>query len=197
MSVNIYNATNNELKPIASDSIDASTLADKTDISSIVTSGTTNSTGSTITSGTWFYLNGDLCKAKVDIANGATFTLNTNYEKKSVGSVLTELNSNMAKYFYNNQFTCENPAVFFNVRTIYSRGLYIIECGWWGASKCTGIAITSSDYTRQQVIVENPIDSSVTDTQLMYLKCDNATEHIQVRMNGTGVGNYNLMYLSV
>lgn len=93
MSVNIYNATNNELKPIASDSIDASTLADKTDISSIVTSGTTNSTGSTITSGTWFYLNGELCRAKVDIANGATFTLNTNYEKKTVSEGLAELNS--------------------------------------------------------------------------------------------------------
>lgn len=54
----------------------------KTDISSIQLTGTTNTSGSTITAGTWFYLNGELCKAKVDIASNATFTLNTNYEKK-------------------------------------------------------------------------------------------------------------------
>lgn len=53
---------------------------DLTDISII---GTTNNTGSTITKGTYFYLNSSLVKAKTDIANGATLTANTNYESES------------------------------------------------------------------------------------------------------------------
>lgn len=74
--------------------VDTSTLANKTDISSLSLSGTTNTSGGTISAGTWFYLNGELVRAKVDIANNATFTLNTNYEEKTVGSALSELNSN-------------------------------------------------------------------------------------------------------
>lgn len=73
---------------------DTSALANKTDISSIILTGTTNTSGSTITAGTWFYLNGEIVKAKVDIASNATFTLNTNYEKKTIGAELAELNSN-------------------------------------------------------------------------------------------------------
>lgn len=54
-------------------------------ISNISIFGTTNSTGSTITKGTYFFINGALCKAKTDIANNATLTLNTNYEKVNSG----------------------------------------------------------------------------------------------------------------
>lgn len=68
-----------------------STKADKTDLTSIIATGSTNTTGSTITSGTYFYLNGVLVRAIADIASGATFTLNTNYATVSAGS-LNELN---------------------------------------------------------------------------------------------------------
>jgi len=74
---------------------DTSTLANKTDLTAIILTGTTNTSGDTITAGTWFYLNGLLVKAKADIANGATFTENTNYEAKTVGDELSELNSNI------------------------------------------------------------------------------------------------------
>lgn len=74
---------------------DTSTLANKTDLTAIILTGTTNTSGDTITAGTWFYLNGVLVKAKADIANGATFTKDTNYEEKTVGDELTELNSNI------------------------------------------------------------------------------------------------------
>lgn len=74
-------------------SIDTSTLANKTDLTAIILTGTTNTSGDTITAGTWFYLNGTPCVAKVDIASGATFTEGTNYEEKTVGSALSELNS--------------------------------------------------------------------------------------------------------
>lgn len=68
-------------------------LSDAADISGLVLSGTTNTTGQSIASGTYFYLNGDLVKAIAAIANGATFTLNTNYEIVTVGSELSTLNS--------------------------------------------------------------------------------------------------------
>ena len=70
---------------------DISTLstnkANKSDLASISITGTTNSTGSTISEGTYFYLNGTLVRAKTDIASGATFTLNTNYEVVSAGGL--------------------------------------------------------------------------------------------------------------
>lgn len=73
-------------------SADDLSLAMQEDLTSIKATGTTNATGSTIKSGTFFYLNGTLCKAKSDIANGATFTLNTNYEVVTAGG-LNSLNS--------------------------------------------------------------------------------------------------------
>ena len=73
-------------------SADDLSLVMQEDLTSIKATGTTNATGSTITSGTFFYLNGTLCKAKSDIANGATFTLNTNYEVVTAGG-LNSLNS--------------------------------------------------------------------------------------------------------
>lgn len=64
--------------------------ADESDLSSISITGSTNNTGSTISKGTFFYLNGILVKSKVDIANGATLTEDTNYETLSKG-VLNDL----------------------------------------------------------------------------------------------------------
>lgn len=62
-------------------------LAKSDDLASIYATGATNATGATITSGTYFYLDGVLVRAKADIANGATFTLNTNYEVVTVGAL--------------------------------------------------------------------------------------------------------------
>lgn len=73
-------------------SSDDLSLAAQSDLTSIKATGTTNATGATISKGTYFYLNGTLCQAKVDIASGATFTLNTNYEVVTAGG-LNSLNS--------------------------------------------------------------------------------------------------------
>lgn len=72
------------------------TTAKKSDLTDISITGSTNNTGDTITSGTFFYLNGDLVKAKTSIANGATLTLNTNYEIPTAGA-LNALNSALNK----------------------------------------------------------------------------------------------------
>ena len=55
-------------------------VARKKDLTDLNLTGTKNTTGSTRPSGYYFYLNGTLVRAKTAIANGATFTVNTNYE---------------------------------------------------------------------------------------------------------------------
>ena len=67
--------------------------ANKSDLASINITGTTNNTGATISADKYFYLNGQLVKAKTAIANGATFTANTNYVSANVGTDLAALNS--------------------------------------------------------------------------------------------------------
>lgn len=71
--------------------------AAKTDLTSIIATGTTNATGATIGVGTYFYLNGTLVQAKADIASGAQFTSGTNYEAVTAGG-LNSLANNEAKY---------------------------------------------------------------------------------------------------
>ena len=62
-------------------------LAIQSDLASIHATGSTNTTGATIAAGTYFYLNGVLVRAKAAIANGATFTENTNYETVTAGAL--------------------------------------------------------------------------------------------------------------
>lgn len=70
--------------------------ANKSDLTSISITGSKNNTGSTITSGSFFYKDGTLVRAKTDIANNATLTLNTNYEIVTAGG-LNALNNALSK----------------------------------------------------------------------------------------------------
>ena len=65
--------------------------AERDDLSTIHATGSTNTTGAQIDEGTFFYLNGSYCKAKTDITNGATFTLNTNFEVTTVGGEVSKI----------------------------------------------------------------------------------------------------------
>ena len=65
--------------------------AERSDLATLNLTGSTNSTGSTINAGTFFYLNGSFCKALTNIAANATFTENTNYEDATVGGELENL----------------------------------------------------------------------------------------------------------
>lgn len=59
----------------------------ETDLASIHATGSTNTTGATITKNTYFYLNNVLVHAKSDIASGATYTSETNYETVTAGGL--------------------------------------------------------------------------------------------------------------
>lgn len=67
----------------------------ESDLAAIHATGTTNTTGAAISSGTYFYLNGTLAQAKADIAIGATFTSGTNYTTVTAGG-LNSLNSRIS-----------------------------------------------------------------------------------------------------
>ena len=79
------------------------------DITGLSQTGATASQA--ITRGTFFYLNGSLVKAIADIANGATFTLNTNYEEQSVCDELELLNSTYTLNFTKSATASSNSNV--------------------------------------------------------------------------------------
>lgn len=59
----------------------------KTDLTDIFVTGTKNNTGSTISAGTYFYVNGQLALCKQAISANADLTLNTNYELVTAGAL--------------------------------------------------------------------------------------------------------------
>ena len=71
-----------------------SDLAEKDDISSLIETGATAS--QQITAGTYFYLNGNLVRAKTTIGQGNPFTENTNYESVTVGGELININTTIS-----------------------------------------------------------------------------------------------------
>lgn len=75
--------------------------AQKLDITDLYNlTGTTNTTGSTIHKGTFFYLNGSLSVALADIAAGATFTFDTNYTATTVGDELADVKQTLSTQTY-------------------------------------------------------------------------------------------------
>lgn len=65
--------------------------AKRVDLTSIIATGSTNTTGAQIPYGAYFYLNGVFCRAIADIATNATFTKNTNYIETTAGRDLDDL----------------------------------------------------------------------------------------------------------
>ena len=62
--------------------------AKRVDLTSIIATGSTNTTGAQILTGSYFYLNGVFCRALVDIAVNSTFTKNTNYKETNLNDEL-------------------------------------------------------------------------------------------------------------
>jgi len=85
--------------------------AERDDLSTIHATGSTNTTGATIASGTFFYLNGSYCKAIANIAVNATFTLNTNFKVASVGEELSSINNNLTVEDISSQLTVNTLAI--------------------------------------------------------------------------------------
>ena len=85
-------------------------LANKYDVTTVIQTGSTNTTGGTITKGTFFYLNGDLCVAIADIASGATFTFETNYTYAEIGQEIASVKSDLSKIIKSVEYNIENTS---------------------------------------------------------------------------------------
>lgn len=68
-----------------------SNKANKSDITNISITGSTNDIGRAISAETLFYLNGSLCKTLLDVANGATFTEDTNYTRYYINNFIRHI----------------------------------------------------------------------------------------------------------
>lgn len=86
-ATNVQDALDEAFSDVETLNTSLGTKANKADLTDINLTGSTNTTGATIPSGYYFYLNGTLVRAKTDIASGATFTLNTNYEVVTAGAL--------------------------------------------------------------------------------------------------------------
>lgn len=96
-------------------------------LASINATGSTNTTGSTIKAGTYFYYLSILVRAKTDIANGAMFTLNTNYEVVTAGA-LNELRGEYIDATYPTTSVANNTWVNIGEVSLQAGHTYII-CG--------------------------------------------------------------------
>lgn len=121
--------------------------AEKTDLTSISETGTTASQA--IAQGTYFYLNGGLVRSKVAIAQGATFTLNTNYEIVTAGALngLTKV-VKIAHVRLDNQTIQGHWYTNINVSSYVPSGYSLIGLSYlniWGHSeRCSGCLTNST-----------------------------------------------------
>ena len=141
-----------------------SSKANKSDITNISITGSTNNTGSNIGAGTRFYLNGTLCKALSDIANGATLTNGTNYAE-------TTLNDNLKSYeVITKTYTgalSQGQVITISTDRDYRNALSISILSQY----------SSSTYISGTVFVDN-----VSGSLLFYSEVSSATSNIIVRI---------------
>ena len=128
-------------------------LAEKSNLTSIFETGTTASQA--ITSGTYFYLDGDLVRAKADIASGATFTSDTNYEAVTAGG-LNELNNKICYEKIYEDRTANSSSDFFKCDTSFTltKTTLLFFSLWWQSASPSEIRIaestaTNATYTHQ------------------------------------------------
>ena len=122
---------------------------EKADLTSIFQTGSTATQA--ITNGTYFYLNGTLVKAKTDIANGATFTLNTNYEDVTAGALNDLLKTEVITLTAN---TSNNVSLLNNARCCKFGKLLVIS----GFIKFTTVASTWVDIANEIL----PLTANIT-----------------------------------
>ena len=151
----------------------------RSDITSIIATGSTNTTGAQIPNGAYFYLNGVFCRAIADIATNATFTKNTNYKETTVGGEIANIDS----------IQSVSSAIFFSSSsgltssTIYKFGkLYVISArlsanssGWATAAqvdttkysirnKCTCVGINGTVVAQVDLTTAGVLERYSTDT---------------------------------
>lgn len=147
------------------------------DLANIIATGTTNTTGTTIASGEYFYLNGTLVRAKADIAVNATFTSGTNYDAVTAGG-LNELKTainGLGNFQFvveaNGNFVTSFPESFRTIFVGINKPVGIIAGTIWSASSY--IAVVSTDYSNKYLCTVFFHDNGSIYT--FYISADGAT----------------------
>lgn len=159
-----------------------SSKADKTDLSSIIQTGTTSSQA--ISAGTYFYLNDVLVRAKVDIANGATFTLNTNYEVVTAGA-LNDIISDTE--LYNAVFTTVGAFASLSGMTVSALSEYKsveVKLYWANTSTISLFLDVANNAFTQGWVTPQVVEAGTTYRFLVEAKFEN--NQLYVRANITG-----------
>ena len=164
------------------DKPDLTLLAPKTDLADISITGTTNNTGSTISAGTFFYLNGELVRALTNIANGATLTVNTNYEVITAGGLntntfiepitLSNFNSDLADHSGTQAFLINKKLVLITINVKFNT---------------TTVSWTNICEFNSEEFLDAPfaaLSSSSSDSKSTYAQCYYATNKGFLRANG-------------
>ena len=151
----------------------------RNDLTGIDTTGATNTTGSTINAGTYFYLDGVLVRAKADIANGATFTLNTNYEVVTAGA-LNELSVNYST-------TERQIGTWIDGKPIYQKVLQVTlpSTGTQGTyvSGYTAIGATVGVGIRVFGIINNEVNGIIEQYVILPFETDNVGVQFMINPN--------------
>ena len=119
----------------------------------------TNNTGSTIKAGTYFYVSGAICKAKTDIANGATLTENTNYKVVTAGS----LNDLLDSSFYSMDFSNRSwQGLIYDFWTSYvdrtkltAKSILVVDKGGLDISVCHLVSPNLANNTAYALFLNN------------------------------------------
>ena len=126
--------------------------AERNDLSTIHATGSTNTTGTQIDAGTFFYLNGSFCKALQNIAANATFTLNTNFKVDTVGTELKNALDYSGNYVvegipfsssYGNMYIPLSLPIPAKLRSLYSYSITDMSLG--GGFASVPLTIVSGD----------------------------------------------------
>jgi len=155
------------------------TKANKADLTNLDLTGTTNTTGSTIAAGTYFYLNGVLVRAKTDIASGATFTLNTNYEVVTAGGLngLSEQIKSKIPMIEETTITMsvaagytEHATYSFPEKSGYSRAMTVVQNLSGSGSATCSIHLNGAPWTGDVYVYSPSVAASLTITlRCLYL----------------------------
>lgn len=131
--------------------------AEKDDLTSISETGSTASQA--ISAGTYFYLNGTLVRAKTAIANGATFTENTNYEVVTDGALNKSIKYSTEEHVIGN---------WIDGSTLYEK---TFDCGSFpnNTSKTVNTGLGTSAVIRD---IEGVFGTSTNPTQFYSIDCN-------------------------
>ena len=155
--------------------------AERSDLATLNLTGSTNSTGSTINAGTFFYLNGQFCKALADIAANATFTLNTNYKEDTVGAEIKAVENKDTS-----SFSVSTESGVSLQKAICRNGFVYLQLNFAALANSTKIAtITDANYLPEGGMAVGLIEPNLAAEKINYTYGSFSGSNVYVYVSGS------------